>query len=529
MSLPLILDVTIGLVFIYLILSLLASEIQELITTVLQWRAVHLKKSIEILIAGDSSKSEEDSVIELVNDLYNHPLLKSVNQEAKGFLTNLPRKFIWFISTLPVKLSLSGKKRTNSIFGYAKNEKGEINGEKHSAPSYIPAETFATTLLETLGIPKLVQKLTESRLINFANQLSNEMQSILLKLRELAEETDIHIFLENNYQDFRQIVESEFKIIISDYQKDKTDLITSMNRMARSLDRYINCFELDMPEHQLTQKSLQRLKLLRKHTFDDIEQTICLQGLRPNINEVVQLINVGSAVQQEFLQEFQDKDSEAYQTFQYVCQRLEQFSKQLPPSVVNNMAALAQRAQLQAQTTEEGINILRKEIEKTFENSMERASGVYKRNAKGVGLLIGISIAVIANADTFHIVSILSKDATIRTAIVNNAVPIVQANSVNSPEELKILREQTNTILEEQTLPLGWNKLNLAQQLGQTQDNQNPVLFNHYLTMVFGWLISGVAISMGAPFWFELIGRVINVRNSGKRPKSSVKHEAGDE
>lgn len=43
MNLPFILDVAIGLIFIYLILSLLASEIQELIATVFQWRAEHLK------------------------------------------------------------------------------------------------------------------------------------------------------------------------------------------------------------------------------------------------------------------------------------------------------------------------------------------------------------------------------------------------------------------------------------------------------------------------------------------------------
>ncbi|UKO98814.1 hypothetical protein [Nostoc sp. UHCC 0870] len=530
MTLPFILDVTIGLVFIYLILSLLAAEIQELITTVLQWRAVHLKKSIEILIAGDVSQSEEDSIIELVNDLYNHPLIKSVNQEAKGFLTILPRKLIWFLSTLPIKLSLSGRKRDISIFGYAKNEQGETKGKKHSAPSYIPGDTFATTLMETLGIPKLVQKLTESRLMNFSYQQLHDVQSILIKLGEQLYNADNEVlkFLDNIEQDFRQKLEYEFKIIIADYQKEKTDLITSMNRMARSLDRFIEIFALDMPDNQLIYKALQRLKVLRKDSFADIEQTICLQGLKPNINEVVQLINVGSEIQQEFINEFKDKDSEAYQTFKSLCQKLENFSKQLPPCVVDNMATLAKRAQLKAKTTEEGVNILRQEIAETFDNSMERASGVYRRNAKGVALLIGFSIAVIANADTFHIVSILSKDATIRTAIVSNAGQVVQTNSVNSPEEIKLLREQTNNLLEEIILPIGWNKMNLEQQMGLTSDKKNPLLINSYLTMFCGWLVSGVAISMGAPFWFELIGRVVNVRNSGKRPKSSVKSEVGD-
>ena len=48
MNLLFILDIALGLVFTYLILSLLASEILELIATLLQWRAAHLRKSIEI-------------------------------------------------------------------------------------------------------------------------------------------------------------------------------------------------------------------------------------------------------------------------------------------------------------------------------------------------------------------------------------------------------------------------------------------------------------------------------------------------
>jgi hypothetical protein len=52
MNLPSILNVAIGLVFIYLILSLLSSEIQEILATLLQWRAKHLQQSIELLVYG---------------------------------------------------------------------------------------------------------------------------------------------------------------------------------------------------------------------------------------------------------------------------------------------------------------------------------------------------------------------------------------------------------------------------------------------------------------------------------------------
>ena len=60
MNLPLVLDIAIGLIFIYLILSLLASEIQELIATIFQWRAKHLKEAIENLLVGDNRKTPEE-------------------------------------------------------------------------------------------------------------------------------------------------------------------------------------------------------------------------------------------------------------------------------------------------------------------------------------------------------------------------------------------------------------------------------------------------------------------------------------
>jgi hypothetical protein len=82
MNLPTILNIAIGLIFIFLILSLLAAEIQELIATLLQWRAVHLKRSIEILLdSGEPAPSDKDitKVENIVNDLYDNPLIKNLN------------------------------------------------------------------------------------------------------------------------------------------------------------------------------------------------------------------------------------------------------------------------------------------------------------------------------------------------------------------------------------------------------------------------------------------------------------------
>ena len=166
MNLPFIFDVALGLIFSFLILSLLASEIQELIATVLQWRAEHLRKSIEIMLAGDVENSENSRVIELVNQIYDNPLIKSINQEAKGLISTLPRKATWAIASLyrSFKKTLPIRNATQTTFG----------DSKRSAPSYIPSDIFATTLMDTLEIPLWVQKLTEIRLEKFKNARSEE-------------------------------------------------------------------------------------------------------------------------------------------------------------------------------------------------------------------------------------------------------------------------------------------------------------------------------------------------------------------
>lgn len=84
MNFPLVVDIAIGLIFIYLTLSLIASELQELLATVLQWRAKHLRKSIELLLSGGSEAKRRETedlqkARKLVQELYDDPLINTLN------------------------------------------------------------------------------------------------------------------------------------------------------------------------------------------------------------------------------------------------------------------------------------------------------------------------------------------------------------------------------------------------------------------------------------------------------------------
>jgi uncharacterized protein YukE len=503
MNLPFVLDVAIGLIFIYLILSLLASEIQELLATVLQWRAEHLKKSIEILLAGDARSAEEEKVIHLANQIYANPLVKNINQEAKGWLVTLPRKITWTIGYIyrSIRKPRPGTKKQETIFGRG----------KHSGPSYIPAETFATTLLDTLEIPTLVQKLTESRLAKFKDDRIEEIKNILEHIRRnTTSETESFWKIAND--EFAELQE-DFNQIISNFVRKKASLKTSINRMAESIDRYIDTFQNELPDNQLYSKAIRQMKRLKRDIFDDIEGAIVLGGLRPNVSEVVQSIQRGSAVYQEIEAAIQDKDSATYQKIQEVIDSL-------PASVVDSLSVLAKRAQSRVQTTEAGINQLRQEVEIGFDRAMDRASGVYKRNAKGVAILLGVFLAITANADTFHMVSRLSKDSALRTTITENAGQIIADNPQKNPD-LETLKNQTDKALEDISLPIGWGAANLEKQIGWTPEGGGSIPIIKLMWRIPGWIVSGLAIAMGASFWFDLLGKIVNVRNAGKPPASS--------
>ncbi|QLE44520.1 hypothetical protein FD723_31640 [Nostoc sp. C052] len=382
MNLPVVIDITLGLVFIYLILSLLASEIQELIATFLQWRAKHLKNSIELLLAGGSETEESDftKARNLVEILYNDPLINTLNQQAK--------------------------RKVEQLRNNAKNIDNKRLEEKQSGPSYLPSETFAITLLDTLKIPQL---------INYAKNTNEESKN------------NLHI-------------------ILASYKELKAGINNPESESYKTI----------------------------KKVYGDI-----------------------------------DKDFKRFVN--------EDLSDDVPDNLIKSLAAIAQRSRIKIGDLTEEMNQFKNEVETWFDRSMDRASGVYKRNAKGVAILIGISIAVLTNTDTFHLVNRLSQDSVIRSTIAQSATQRI--------DYIKDLegRKEIETLLGNASIPIGWQNIN--QQFEQNSGNVLLIRSWQVFRLICGWIISGLAIAMGAPFWFDILNKVINVRNAGPKPTAYTKDQ----
>jgi hypothetical protein len=154
------------------------------------------------------------------------------------------------------------------------------------------------------------------------------------------------------------------------------------------------------------------------------------------------------------------------------------------------------------------VKSLGQEVESWFNRGMARSQGVYKRNAKAVALLIGIAIAISLNADSLHILDRLSRDPAIRSAINQAAEEIGSAN----PDAMADIEEQVDAALNELPIPIGYGEAVTSKQQAAQADWFIPLVPRR----VVGWFITGFAISMGSSFWFNLLKRIVDVKNSGK-------------
>lgn len=147
------------------------------------------------------------------------------------------------------------------------------------------------------------------------------------------------------------------------------------------------------------------------------------------------------------------------------------------------------------------ITEARTRVESWFNNSMERLGGAYRRRVQVVALVAGIAIAAVLNVDSAAIASALWKDPALRQAVS------AAASQLNEPGQT-----QTGSTVEEKlaniassvdslnvlSLPIGWSANNM------------PKDANGWAAKVIGILLSGMAGAQGAPYWFDLMKKLLN-------------------
>lgn len=164
------------------------------------------------------------------------------------------------------------------------------------------------------------------------------------------------------------------------------------------------------------------------------------------------------------------------------------------------------------------LHVFSEKIEHWYEDVMDRASGWYKRNTQKVLLFLGVLIAVVFNVDTI---------AVYKNLVASSKVDMEQlvglAESLNQQNIYVLPSDSTTSIVEgervdRETVQFISRELeNLKDPLGIGWENVTPTkdIFFWFLK-VFGWLVTAICISKGAPFWFDLLRKIVDFRNTGK-------------
>jgi hypothetical protein len=226
-----------------------------------------------------------------------------------------------------------------------------------------------------------------------------------------------------------------------------------------------------------------------------------------------------------------------------------------------------------------------KNVEGWFNDSMDRASGWYKRQTKKMLLVIAFAVTIAANADSVRIVKTLWIDPAVREATVKMAQDYASAHKTQTPaptpsptasptpsptpsadksktknhathspsaptqsptpspsagaSDTKDAAAQSSTSpsptptptpsasysdLEKnlpQSLPIGWPAGSFRKLI------QSPIYSLDDFQIFLGWTFTALALSLGAPFWFDVLNKFMVVRSTVKPKEKAGKATKG--
>lgn len=221
-------------------------------------------------------------------------------------------------------------------------------------------------------------------------------------------------------------------------------------------------------------------------------------------------------------------------------------SGKIPDSFEKTLLLLADRAESKSTSASLHIHEFQQEVEAMFDRSMQRATGVYKRNVQAICFLIGLLCSFLLNVNSVDLIGRLHRDNTLREALVQSAPQMLQ-DKAGAQAPIENLEKELGAKLPISPLfvndkdpkhpTLGANQEyteeckddpenHLECQLPGFQYTESNVKkytkpnVKKLALSIPGWLITAFAIYMGAPFWFEILGKLVQVRSIGKTSKS---------
>lgn len=452
MNLGAIVEVAVGLVFVWIVLSLTIIQLQEWINTQLDKRAKDMEEAIHEMLANPNLKAQ----------FYDHPVIRGLTSKKRNEPSRIPK---WFYK-YPI------------LRGFTK--------EIRRLPSYIPSQQFSLALFDIV-----ITAGTESSLI----------QQGLLKIRE-------------DLQKERNISKQEAVIV-------ELNLLIELARSAAATEAGTAFTKRTLA---LLKERVAEFALKYPHLKPVLDAALDEAGKRKD--EIDDLLKSKDA----------PRGKDAFTDLRRGIAALSVIS----PEVNQTLNALLLNLEEYIGERESKLAKARQNVERWFDDSMDRVTGVFKRYSQWMALIIGFLIALILNVDSIDLTLYLWREPTVRQALADNAsnFELSQQDLADNPEEaLRNFRNQFSGL----TLPVGWGidrsetsawtdpDCQLFPRIDQAfgvplvgtpfciippqSTNQSNVLLK-----LAGIFLTALAARQGAPFWFDMLKRVVNLRGTGANP-----------
>ncbi|HEX4750979.1 MAG TPA: hypothetical protein VH302_15675 [Bryobacteraceae bacterium] len=173
------------------------------------------------------------------------------------------------------------------------------------------------------------------------------------------------------------------------------------------------------------------------------------------------------------------------------------------------------------QTTADETTRVQTNLEDWFNSSMDRVSGWYKRRTQYVIASFGILIAFGFNVDAIAIARYLNVTPAGRAALVEQATKYSKASA--PPESPQARLDAISNAIDVSDIPVGWktSQSDIDQKVAWRQSPQGAA---GWLMKFAGLFATTLAVSLGAPFWFDVLNKFMVIRSTVK-PEEKSKDE----
>ncbi len=435
MSLLAVLDIVLGLVFVWLVLSLGIVGIQEWLAARFRWRAHLLELTIRNILGDDA----------LADQFYNHPLIRSL---------------------------YSGQ-----------------HGERK--PSYLPASHFAQALFDVVIQAGSEASLLQQQLYTLYGHVTKQGKR---RQRAIRKRLNLILALAR-----RALVTATDELpdetTTSDLRLELDALARDFPALAEAVQHTLNAVTIQQEKIAAALAEWQRQKgrWMPETTLDRLRLGLVALGVtHPRLKQTLQALWSGVE--------------------EYACRG------------------------------DSPLELARRNVESWFENTMARLSGWYKRRVQWLAFGLGCLLAICLNADTFQIANQLWRAGALRALLAQQAVSLAAQGELPADSALAqaiALQDQWNRF----HLPIGWvgtpleatgiSCHPLPQSAGEVYgltvagrcypfvNTPLPGDIAGWVLKLGGLLITALATAQGAPFWFDILKKIVNVRLAGRNPSEA--------